>query len=223
VPLEQPGEYVIIGIHDDGHGIPEDVRDQIFEPFVTTKSRDNGTGLGLATSYGIVASADGHIWFETSNDSGTTFFVALPTSEAEHTEPTKPDRKGRRAKILVIDDDAKIRSLITRLLRQMNINAFSTESGEGARDLWAEHGGFDMLIADIFLPNTNGIELANDLLSSSTQAIPVLFLSGYTGEGVNERDVKSSHVRFFKKPFTPETLRDSVETMLGIDDDAPPE
>ncbi|MGM0559361.1 MAG: response regulator, partial [Myxococcota bacterium] len=208
--------------HDQGHGIPKDVREKIFEPYFTTKPREKGTGLGLATSCGIVASVGGGIWFDTEIGEGTTFYVALPTTTREPTvhRPREGRLDGRRAKVLVVEDDTKIRDLVARLLRSRDINTITAEGAAGARRLWSSEGGFDLIIADIILPETNGIELVNELLDPSDNDVPVLFLSGYTGEVLDESKVVPNQVRFFKKPFTPDILRQAVLEMLGLDNQA---
>jgi PAS domain S-box-containing protein len=218
-PVDKPGTYVVIDVQDEGEGIAPDVRDKIFEPFFTTKSRERGTGLGLATSCGIVGSAGGSIWFDTEVGEGTTFHVALPTTEREAEQMHVTRAIGQRPKVLIVDDDAKVRDLVARLLRSESINAVTTDGADSARRLWASEGGFDMIIADVVMPDTNGIHLVNDLLAPDETDIPVLFLSGYLGEDVDDTNVAAKHVRFFKKPFTPKTLRETVLELLGMDQD----
>lgn len=216
-PVDEPGKYVVIDCQDNGEGIAPDVRDKIFDPFYTTKSKGHGTGLGLATSAGIITSAHGNLWFDTTVGEGTTFHIALPVTERKPSDAPKPKRLGR-ARVLIVDDDAKVRELIARLLRSESIDPVTTENADGARRLWASEDDFDMIIANVLMPGTDGITLVNELLSPSDRDIPVLYLSGYRGERVDDIPIRSRHVRFFMKPFTPETLRVNVTEMLGLED-----
>ncbi len=216
-PVDEPGEYVVIDCEDNGEGIAPDVRDKIFDPFFTTKSKEHGSGLGLATSCGIITSARGNLWFDTTVGEGTTFHIALPVTERKPSDAPKPRREGR-ARVLIVDDDAKVRELIARLLRSESIDPVTTENAEGARRLWASEDDFDMIITNVLMPGTDGITLVNELLSQTDSEIPVLYLSGYRGERVDDIPIRSKHVRFFMKPFTPETLRVNVTEMLGLED-----
>ncbi len=216
-----PGDYVVLRVSDTGIGMDRKLQGKIFEPFFTTKPAGEGTGLGLSTVYGIVQQSSGAITVESEPGLGTSFRVFLPRSEARDgslREPA-PDRPpaptGRpRAAVLLVEDDDGVRQLTIRMLEQYGFGVVEARSGAEALALLDGGGArVDAIVSDVVMPGMSGRELAGRLRLRRSE-LPVLFLSGYTGDEV--LDELHSHPRqaFLQKPFSPDALVAALEELL---------
>jgi CheY-like chemotaxis protein len=213
-----PGEYVILSVGDTGSGMSPDVQARIFEPFFTTKPVGQGTGLGLSTVYGIVKQSEGFVWCYSEPGHGTTFKIYLPRAGARSL-PLAPagipsELRGGDETILVVEDEDVVRMLACRGLRDLGYTVLESRHGREALDL-VETGrpSIDLVISDVVMPELSGRELGARL-AVIQPALPVLYMSGYTGEDVVQRGLLEPGVPFQQKPFTPEGLARKVRDML---------
>ncbi len=212
-----PGDYVVISVSDTGVGMDEETKSHIFEPFFTTKEVGKGTGLGLATTYGIVRQSGGYIWVYSEPGRGTTFRIYFPRIGQLHTvaAPAPSDPELRRAgKLLLVEDEPTLRDLALAVLSRRGFDVISARDPAAALELAADAGHLDLLVTDVVMPGTTGIELARRLREVRPE-LPVLFMSGYS-EDVT--DVAGSMTRrFLAKPFTPDALLRAVDDAIGAD------
>jgi PAS domain S-box-containing protein len=213
-----PGEYAQLSVSDDGCGIDRETQEHLFEPFFTTKTQGKGTGLGLATVYGIVSQNNGVINVYSEPGKGTTFNVYLPRLETD-TQPLSVKATPRNAQpchetILLVEDESSILKMTTMMLTKLGYNVISaTTPGEAIR-LADEHSGeIDLLMTDVVMPEMNGRDLAKNLLSRHP-AMRRLFMSGYTANVIAHRGVLDEGVHFVQKPFTRQTLASKVREAL---------
>ncbi len=220
-----PGSLVQILVTDSGHGMSDDVRRRAFEPFFTTKAQGKGTGLGLATSYGIISQAGGVILIDSTVGRGTTVRLCLP--EAMDPVPPAPSEAmplGRaalggsahegRETVLVVDDDERVRQITAESLRRFGYVVLTAESGAAAIDLSrGEPGRIDLLVTDVVMPGMSGRELA-DVLQRERPAIRVLFVSGYTGGAIEHHGVIEAGLSFLQKPYDRAELARHVRALL---------
>jgi PAS domain S-box-containing protein len=215
IPL---GRYVLLAVSDTGCGMEPEVQARIFEPFFTTKPIGQGTGLGLSTVYGIVKQSGGFVWVYSEPGEGSVFKVYLPEAKAGRVaeappEPAMPPRGGSET-ILVIEDEEIVRSLAARGLRDHGYTVIETRNGVEAFEYIQEHPGtVDLLLSDVVMPEMGGRELAQKLMSLDPE-LPILFMSGYTGEDVVQRGLLDPGAPFQQKPFTPAALASKLRTML---------
>jgi CheY-like chemotaxis protein len=213
-----PGDFVMIVVSDSGTGMSDEVKAHIFEPFYTTKEHGKGTGLGLATCYGIVKHAGGHIVVDSKPGLGTSFSVFLPQSG----ETEQPARRPRSRipthgieTILIVEDVPALCLLTERMLLQHGYHVLSARSGEEALRLVERHAGpLHLLLTDIVLGNgLNGIKLAERVrfLRPETR---VLFTSGYTSDVISLYDLLEQGHAFIPKPFSTEALGRKVREVL---------
>lgn len=216
-----PGKYVAIAISDTGIGIAEDIRDQIYEPFFTTKEKGKGTGLGLSTVYGIVKQSGGHIWCYSEVARGTTFKIYFPRVDKEVKVPLKKDPalieevpKGKNETILIAEDEDSVRRFCSNVLSDLGYTILQAKDGMEALQISQRHPhNIDLLVTDIMMPGLNGRELA-DRLVKERKSIKVIFISGYTNHVVINRGIIDSGLAFIQKPFTPKTLGIRVREVL---------
>ncbi len=213
------GEYVKLTVTDTGVGIPTDVIKHIFEPFFTTKEKGEGTGLGLATCYGIVKQSGGYITVDSAVGVGTTFSVYLPRVE-ESGDPVLPRREvgtlcGGTETILYVEDEITVRSLTAHILRRLGYTVLEASDGQQTRDLMETQGTrrIDLLFADVVLPDLGGKELAEWVQRRSSDT-RVLFCSGYIDEGVLKRHGIGHDSPFLQKPFAPLDLARKVREVI---------
>ncbi|MBA3316568.1 MAG: PAS domain S-box protein [Gemmatimonadales bacterium] len=213
-----PGEYVFLSVTDTGSGMEPGVHARIFEPFFTTKPVGQGTGLGLSTVYGIVKQSDGFIWCYTERGHGSTFKIYLPRASARSlpvadvTVPT--ELRGGSETILVVEDEDVVRSLACRGLREQGYTVLEARHGREALDqVQARRDSIDLVISDVVMPELGGRELGSRLAVLQPK-LPILFMSGYTGDDVIQRGLLEPGVPFQQKPFTPEGLARKVREML---------
>ncbi len=214
-----PGKYVMLAVSDDGSGMDKETLSRIFEPFFTTKEAGKGTGLGLATVYGIVQQSGGHIWVYSEPGQGTTFKVYLPAAEHKigvrsgaSSDLVVPKRQGTT--ILLVEDDEIMRSLTRKLLREQGYTVVDAADGKAALE-WAEShlGQTDLLLTDVAMPGMSGPELA-ERMTGSHPALKIVFMSGYTGELMGSSNILK-HGILLEKPFTRTALLSTLHKTLG--------
>ena len=207
-----PGDYVELLIRDSGDGMdPETVR-RAFEPFYTTKETGVGTGLGLATCYGILKQSGGHISVASAPGRGSTFRILLPrvgeSPEAEPVAAAADAAFGGSETVLVVEDEPQVRRLIQRLLGENGYTVLAAGDGEEALEVARTHAGaIQLLLTDVVLPRMSGREVARRL-DTHRPGLPVLYMSGHTEDAIVERGVLEPGLDFLPKPYTaPEVLR----------------
>ncbi len=218
-----PGPYVRITVSDTGSGMSKETLAKIFEPFYTTKPVGAGTGLGLSTVYGIVKQHDGFIWPYSEPGVGTTIKIYLPAapeyaaaSSALGREPlAESPPEIEPALVLVVEDEPAIRELVRRTLEGVGLVVIEAENGREALDIFALGGQPPKLVlSDVIMPELNGREL-NDALADLHPNLPILFMSGYTGDDVLARSLLPETAPFIQKPFAPDELLSRVRGMLA--------
>ena len=207
----------MLAVSDDGLGMEPAVIEHVFEPFFTTKNAGEGTGLGLATCYGIVKQAGGSIWIYSEIGEGTTVKVYLPRARGaaeERSEPPPQARPGNGELVLVVEDDRAVRLATTRSLVKGGYRVLEAENGEDALRVCAEHGAtIDLLLTDIVMPRLSGRELAEQLCATNP-GLRVLFMSGYTDRASLRSSRMPSGAYFLQKPFMPTDLARKVHEAL---------
>ncbi len=207
------GAHVLLAVRDTGVGMDRATQQRIFEPFFTTKPKGKGTGLGLATVFGIVTQAGGCIRVHSEPGQGTTFEVYLPRTDevGDHQAPRPSATSLRGAEtILVAEDEEQLRNVVRRALEQQGFTVLVAGSGHEAVELCGRHAGeIDLLLTDVVMPGLSGRELA-DRLASLRPSMKVLYMSGYTAD----HDVSDAGPAFLPKPFTPEALVRKVRETL---------
>jgi CheY-like chemotaxis protein len=217
-PAPNPGSYVMLAVSDTGTGIPADVIDRIFEPFFTTKDVGRGTGLGLATVQGIVEQSGGHIWVYSEVKQGTTFKVYLPRAEETVPEggltPALSAAPVGHETILLVEDDAAVRSVAVTVLRRAGHTVIEAPNGLEALHI-AERSDqrVTLIISDMVMPAMGGRALAAEL-SRRQLNIPILLMSGYTRDSLSGNSELGASGAFIEKPFTPEKLMNKVSEVL---------
>jgi PAS domain S-box-containing protein len=213
-----PGRFTMLIITDTGTGMDEQVRTRAFDPFFTTKERDKGTGLGLATVYGIVKKANGFIWIYSEPDKGTTFKIYWPWVDRPLT-PRVPaagqkNAGGRGESVLVVEDEILVRKLAGRILKRTGYRVVEAANG-GEALLLAEKCDepIDLLLTDVIMPNMNGRELAKRLLKLRP-SMKVLFTSGYADDVIAYHGVLDRGVTLIEKPYSAGELTSAVRTVL---------
>ena len=210
------GPYVRIAVSDTGGGIPAEALPHVFEPFFTT--RQGGTGLGLATCYGIVKQSGGHITVHSTLDQGTTFVVYLPRIDAREAEcappaaPVVPSVKGER--ILVVEDEPAVRSVIERTLELASYRVVDASNGDEGLRIADAQGPFDILITDAVMPGMSGWEVGKRL-GALWPKLRILYISGYTEDAILHGGVLEPGVRFLQKPFSPTELLSALRRALN--------
>jgi len=218
-PLVTAGDYVMIAVSDTGTGMNAVTRVRVFEPFFTTKERGKGTGLGLATAYGIVKQSGGYIWVYSELGIGTTFKVYLPRvvgpAEPLATTPVATGPLRGSETILVVEDQAEVRTLIRKMLEARGYRVLTAEHGPAALQIAALHSGpIHLLLSDVVMPGMSGRELSLTLSATRT-TMRTLYLSGYTDESIVHHGVLAAGVAFLQKPFTADGLAQKVREVLG--------
>ncbi len=217
-PDIEPGDYVLLSVHDTGVGIAPEMVTNIFEPFFTTKEKGKGTGLGLAMVYGIVKQNGGDIWVESKPEQGTTFQIYLPrTQEALQTSPetiTLEKTPGGSETILLVEDDDRVRDLTRQILENQGYTVLDTNHASEALHLAAHYSHpIHLLLTDVVMPDINGKELAKKITPLRPD-LKIIFISGYPDETIARHGVVEKGVIFLQKPFTPTRLTQIVRTTL---------
>ncbi len=214
------GEYVMLSITDDGVGMPASIREHIFEPFFTTKEKGKGTGLGLATVYGIIRQHGGFIFVESEERQGTTFNIYLPATDDVRVSaalaPTASeaiDLSGTET-ILVVEDEVSVRELTVRVLRQFGYTVYSAGNGvEGFAVAETHADDLELVLTDVIMPKLNG-KLMAQKIRAKNPAIKILFMSGYLSDVLTPAEMKNGQVQLLEKPFTPSELLQFVRRGL---------
>jgi two-component system, cell cycle sensor histidine kinase and response regulator CckA len=212
-----PGEYIILSVADNGCGMNKEMLDKIYEPFFTTKGQ-LGTGLGLATVYGIVKQNDGCITVVSEPGKGTTFSIYLPVpvhGVVQHrVDDKEPPPPGNGESILLVEDDPGILRLGRSMLEKLGYRTLTASSGEEAMRIAAEHTGrIDLLLTDVIMPGMNGKELAS-WLTALHPGLRVLYMSGYTADVIAQHGVLDEGIDFLQKPFYLKGLADKIRMVL---------
>jgi signal transduction histidine kinase/ActR/RegA family two-component response regulator len=221
----RPGPHVMLAVSDSGVGIPREHQRHIFEPFFTTKDQGKGTGLGLATVYGIVKQSGGYIEVDSEPGRGTTFRIYLPRVDAA---APAADRAGRPAApaggtetILLVEDEEGVRELARDILRASGYTVIEARNGPEALLLGEHHQGqIDLLLTDVVMPRMSGRELA-ERMGPLRADLSVLYMSGYTDDAVIRHGVLGADTAFLQKPFTPAALVQRVRETLDLARRAP--
>jgi len=220
------GRYVMLAVSDTGCGMDADVQARIFEPFFTTKPVGQGTGLGLSTVYGIVKQSGGYVWVYSELGQGSVFKIYLPVAEPTLPGELKPEPPrmpvGGSETILIIEDEDMVRNLACRGLKDQGYSVLEACNGIQALQYIKEHpGAIDLVISDVVMPEMGGRELGQ-LLAQQEPGLPVLYMSGYTGDDVMHRGLLDPGAPFQQKPFTPVGLATKVRWMLDRHPRRPP-
>ena len=212
-----PGRYAMLLVSDTGSGIPADVRARIFEPFFTTKSIGYGTGLGLATVYGIVKQSGGYLQVESEPGAGTTFRVYFPIVPDDITgigEGVVARETRGPETILLVEDMDPLREIARRVLAGKGYTVLQAHNGKEAMELAARHAGpIDLLLTDVVMPEMNGVQLVEALVRTRP-SLSVLFMSGYAEDEAMRHRVETARARFVPKPFSPASLLQQVREAL---------
>ena len=218
-PSLEPGAYVRLTVMDSGHGMSEEVRLRLFEPFFTTKPKGKGTGLGLATIFGAVNQAGGAIEVDSELDQGSTFRIYLPRS-AEPVETSVTSRKSNEfpmghETILLVEDDATVRELASKMLQRLGYRTLVAINGAEARKIVDEfQAPIDLLMTDMIMPDVNGRDLAAEVLARRP-GLRVLFISGYTEHVMLQQGAIENGLNFISKPFAMQSLARKLRELLG--------
>jgi two-component system cell cycle sensor histidine kinase/response regulator CckA len=215
-----PGRYVMLGVGDNGVGMSVDTREHAFDPFFTTKEAGKGTGLGLATVYGIVKQSGGYVWIYSEPTLGTTLKIYFPEvsataafQSAEYKPALKEAARGSET-ILLVEDEAAVRGLASRILEKQGYRVLSAQHGREAMDIAArELGTIDLVLTDVVMPGMNGRGLV-ERLAGIRPRMKSLYMSGYTDDDIIRRGFIEPSKSFLQKPFTSEALLLTVRKVL---------
>ena len=214
----EPGPYVMLTVTDTGCGMDAQTQARIFEPFFTTKEPGKGTGLGLATVYGVVKQSGGYIWVYSEPDHGTTFKVYLPRVAALSEIPAAekivaPPSSGTET-ILFVEDEQSVRELVHEYLSNCGYSVLEASDGVQALEIAAMHpGAIQLLITDVVMPRLSGRELAAQI-ASSRRELKILYISGYTDDSVFRHGVLEGGMEFLQKPFNLKALAEKIRKIL---------
>jgi CheY-like chemotaxis protein len=213
-----PGSYILVAVTDTGSGMDEPTKARLFEPFFTTKEIGRGTGLGLATVYGIVKQSNGYIWVYSELGHGTSFKVYLPrvSEAAAAAAETRPLLlNGGTETILLAEDASGVRAVAQEILKRLGYTVLVANDGHSALQLArARTELIHLLITDVIMPEMSGRQLA-DRLKEQRPGLKVLFVSGYTDDAIVRHGMLEPGIAFLQKPFTPQTLARKVREVLS--------
>ena len=212
------GSYVLLEISDTGCGMDPSTIAQIFDPFFTTKEKGKGTGLGLATVYGIVRQSGGHILVSSESGKGTTFHIYIPRTEASSAAPktvpeSTPATCGQET-VLLVEDSEEIRNLVREILERNGYNVLEASQGSDAILVCSGHeGAIHLILTDVVMPGMSGRELCTRL-TPLYPGVKVIYMSGYTDDVIGHHGVLDPGTVYFQKPFTPNALERKVREVL---------
>ncbi|WP_189172334.1 PAS domain S-box protein [Pilimelia anulata] len=220
-PAAQPGDHVMVTLIDSGTGMPPEVIAHAFDPFFTTKPAGEGSGLGLATVYGIVSHYGGHLWLESEPGHGTTVAFVIPTARkgTTSTAPTpaalgQPGADtGAGETILVVEDEAALAAVLTRMLENSNYQVIPASNGTEALDIVRSAHTIDLLVTDVVMPGMQGPELAT-ACRRIRPTMPVIYMSGYAKSLLTEQGTLPPGVQLISKPFTQPDFLNTVKAAL---------
>jgi two-component system, cell cycle sensor histidine kinase and response regulator CckA len=211
------GGYVMLMVSDTGEGIAEGIREKIFEPFFTTKGLGKGTGLGLATVFGIVKQHKGHIYLYSEPGKGTTFKIYLPVAAGETERSAAINRAampGGSETILVVEDESSIRGLIVDTLEPLGYRLLTAATGDEALAVNRQtEGAIDLLLTDVVMKGMNGREVAENLVQDRP-GMKVVYMSGYTDNVIAHQGVLGPGVILLNKPLSPSFLSSRIREVL---------
>ncbi len=221
-PDFRPGRYVALVVSDDGPGIDEVILPHIFEPFFTSKSVGKGTGLGLATVYGIMRQNHGYAYVDSEVGRGTTFRLYFPARDVAPTvlpstglEPVRAEGQGT---VLLVEDEKAVRKTTQKLLEYLGYKVLVADSAENALELAMEHHErLSLLLTDVVMPQMNGKELA-EAIEERFPELKIVFMSGYSTKGLAQRGVLTEEVHFIQKPFTVSALAKLLHAVSGVEE-----
>jgi signal transduction histidine kinase len=213
------GDYVVLSVTDTGAGMDAETMSHIFEPFFTTKGPGKGTGLGLATVYGIVRQTGGGISVESEPGKGTTFQIYLPQEsrpvEITRTLPAPVEKSKNFETVLVVEDEDIVRELVCEVLEDQGYNVICAPDGiEALRVAEDYEGEIHLLVTDVIMPHMNGHELAGKL-SESRPDMKILYVSGYSDNDIGDHGMLDPRYELLQKPFTPQTLARKIRDVIG--------
>lgn len=217
-----PGLYVVLSVRDTGCGMDSKVQTHIFEPFFTTKEQGKGTGLGLATVYGIVKQTGGGIWFQSKLGSGTTFEIYLPRIEQVAGSRPQAETKTRGPEgsetVLLVDDEEPIRKLVGRSLGKLGYRVLEAQDAAQALRISERHPDtIHLLLTDVRMPQMTGLELAQQLIVLRPN-LRVIYMSGHVERAAGDEESLSSNGTFLQKPFSPAALAQTIREVLDSPD-----
>jgi CheY-like chemotaxis protein len=215
----EPGPYVLLSVTDTGAGMDPETLSHVFEPFFTTKELGRGTGLGLATVFGIVKQSGGHIYAESEPGQGSVFKIYLPRAEGKAAPKREgeavPAAAGGGEAVLVVEDDGSVRKLACQILTKSGYVVLEASDPVAGLDLVRTHAGhIDLLVSDVVMPQMSGPVFAKQVALLRPE-IKVLFLSGYAGRAVTEQGGLDPSAPFLQKPFSPEDLLKKTREVLA--------
>ena len=213
----KPGRYVKVTIRDNGHGMDERVRQRIFEPFFTTKKRGRGTGLGLASAFGIIRNHSGTITVESQVNQGSTFYIYLPASDLSMDQPSQDDVQTASGSetILIIDDEPFILTSLREILERLGYQVLTAEGGIAGLEMFETHaGGIDLVILDMIMPDMGGGEVF-DRIRELEPRVKVLLASGYSINRLAEEIIERGCNGFIQKPFNLTKLSQQVRMVIA--------
>ena len=217
LPRATPGLFAMLSVNDTGCGMDEQTRSRIFEPFFTTKAVGHGTGLGLATVYGIVKQSNGFIWVSSQVGEGTSFKIYLPlldqAPEVYAGNLSSEAPAGGTETILLAEDAAAVRVAARQILERYGYTVIEAPNGTVALSTAQRVATIDLLLTDVVMPEMSGRELAEQFVSLRPGA-KVLFMSGYTDDAIIRRAVLRPGAAYLQKPFSPDTLARKVREVL---------
>jgi PAS domain S-box-containing protein len=222
-PSLHPGDYVEMSVSDTGSGMDAETISRIFEPFFTTKESGKGTGLGLATVYGIVQQNNGAIEVQSRIGHGTTFYIYLPRA----TDLGKPApmaaiaASGGSETILLVEDDDRVRALVSNMLRKNGFTVLLASAGDQALEIAARHRGpIDLLLTDVLMPGLNG-RMLSERFTATRPETRVIFMSGYSDDEILRLGVKKAAAHFIQKPFSVDALVHKIRETLALPGNVP--
>jgi CheY-like chemotaxis protein len=221
-PGSQEGSYIQISISDTGIGMTDETKQNIFEPFYSTKKEGEGTGLGLATVYGIVKQNNSYIYIDSKKGEGTTFKIFWPVAEVQRRDETRIDTQvhfqKRTETIMFVEDDNDVRSLSVQALKSFGYQVIDAANGKEALDIINKNkliNKIDLVISDIVMPEMDGEELAENLRELNPD-IKILLCSGFTDSRISMRETKSkTGFPFLPKPYTIKNLEKTIRSILS--------
>ena len=216
-----PGSYVRLTVRDTGVGMDTETLSHLFEPFFTTKGPGQGTGLGLATVYGIVTQSGGYITVASTPGQGTTFQIYLPRVDAalpaEQTQDRQSNGPRGRETVLVVEDNAAVREAVRAMLELAGYTVLLAATPDEAPQRCRQHAGpIHLLLTDVVMPGMSGRQVAQQLVALRP-AMKVLYMSGYTDDTLSEHGMEQREIVLLRKPFTPDTLTRTVRAVLESD------
>ncbi len=214
------GRYIVLAVSDDGAGMDQATAARIFEPYFTTKEIGKGTGLGLATAYGIVQQSHGHIRVYSEPGHGTTFKIYFPSAEhklglatTSRVETVAPKRPG--SLILLVEDNEDMRRLTREILEEHDHTVIEAPDGKSALEQVHTHpNSIDLLLTDVVMRGLSGPELAAQL-NQSHPTLKVIYMSGYTGELISQQEMLKPGFTLLEKPFTRSALLNTIHQVLS--------